>query len=46
MSLTKCHCRTKEYFRRYLEISEAAYAVPRVVVLLSPIEPAAGELDA
>lgn len=36
----------KEYFRRYLEISEAAYAVPRVVVLLSPIEPAAGELDA
>lgn len=36
----------KGYFRRYLGVSEAAYAAPRVVVLLDPIEPAAGELDA
>ena len=36
----------KEYFQRYLGISEAAYAAPRVVDLLAPIEPAAGELDA
>lgn len=33
----------KEYFRRYPGISEAAYAAPRVVVLLSEIEPAIGE---
>ncbi len=29
----------KDYFRRYLDISEAAYAEPRVVVALNPIEP-------
>lgn len=29
----------REYFRKYLELSENAYAAPRVVVMLDPIEP-------
>lgn len=29
----------KPYFRRYLQISESAYARPRIVVPLTPLEP-------
>jgi quinol monooxygenase YgiN len=29
----------RDYFQRYLKISEGAYAAPRIVVGLTPIEP-------
>jgi len=34
-----CTVLRRPYFQKYLQVSEAAYAKDRVVVVLTPIEP-------